>query len=654
MAVLFTLTLSARAMASTKATFTTVPVAVTQTSAPQINHAAANNVLLRIGHDSLNLDIEPDAGSLPLTFQWNLNNKPYGKPSPSNALNLYPITPAMAGTWTCTVSNPIPSKATSPGLLVTMAGITGFPDNSNVAVEGGTITPTVTLTPANANATYLWHTENNASGLPGGIGIVSGQGTHKLTISNVNANTQDEVYHCDVTIGSTTVFLEAGRPHIALKPTIEQVSPLTLVIGQAVSAGLQINDAASATITGLPAGLKYSLANGEITGKPTVATPLDDPAAIIVIAKGPGGTSTYAFPLTVKPLPAGLVGSWAGILDRGGDPNALGGKVTLTVAPTGAVTGTVINGTTTVVFNTALTTYLNSTVAQLNLPSSTPAKVVNLILGTDTLGGTVGSSAASGMRNVWNTFNPVAAAGAFNCKFSPDADGLADPAFPHGHSVATLTVTTLGAVTAAFHLADNTVVTGTTVMGGDGSLPLYVPLYSNGGSVLGTPKITDKTVGDSLSWNKVLTTAAVPYKAGFGARDMACTGARYVKPNASLNQYYLGLAGGTGNAHITFSDGVLGPVTPMSTAVTVTLAGGAVESNADLTITLVLASGATSGNFICHGTDTALNKAVARTAPYYSLAIPGTGKAYGYFLSPVFTPSTSLTPSLSGIVEFGP
>lgn len=640
------------AVYSDDVTFTTTAgVAVTQTSGPLQNHQPVSNVILRAGRDAINLSIEPDAGSFPFTFQWNLNGKPYGKALPSSYLNLYPVTPAMAGIWTCTVSNPVPSKATSPGVMVAVASITGFPDNSNVAVEGGTITPTVTLAPANAAATYLWHTESNAGGLPSGIGNVNGQGTNKLTISNVNANTQDEVFVCDVTVGSATRTLEAGRPHIALKPVIEHVMPVTLVVGQDVSVGLQINEATSATVSGLPAGLKYSLINGVLTGRPTAATPLDDPAAVVIIAKGPGGTSTYAFPITVKPLPPGLVGSWAGILDRGGDPTALGGKVTLTVAPTGMVTGTVVNGAVTVALNTSLTTYPGSSMAQLDVPNTTPAKVVNLNLGSDTLSGTVGSSNVSGMRNVWNTVNPVMTAGVFNCKFSPDPAGLADTTFPHGHSVAALTLTNLGAVTAAFHLADNTVVTGSTLMGADGSLPLYVPLYSNGGSVLGTPKITDRTVIENLSWNKNTTTAAVPYKAGFGARNLACTGGRYVKPNVSLNQYYLGLLAGTGNAQIAFNDGVL--TSGNTTPVTVTLAGSAVETNADLTLTLATASGAISGSLICRGTDTATSKAVARTAPHYSLAIPGTGKAYGYFLSPVFTPSTSPTPSLSGIVEFG-
>ena len=638
-------------------TFTTTsPVAVIQTSAPTVSQT-----LVEAGpYSGINFNISPDAGSFPFTYQWKKNGVNFGTATPYGYLNINSVTTSHGGTWTCIVSNPMPSSATSPGVLVTVATITKFPSSANAAIEGGTISASVTLTPANAAATYHWYTSSNASLT--GIGTVSGQGTSKLTIAGVNANTEDE-YQCDVTIGAKTLTLSTGLARIGLKPVISPISAQSFLVGEdtgGINVNVNSNIAVTTTVAGLPAGLKYSTSDQSITGAPAAATPIDEPAAVVITAKNANGTSTFAFPFTVNPLPSGLVGAWSGTLDRNGDAKQLGGKVTLNVTATGSVTGSVTLGTITYPVNTALATTTGSTSAALNATlrsGSNPTLSLALTLDTDVLSGDAGGAGASGRRNPWNPANPVPITGSFNCEFTPGTSQLSDVTYPHGYSTGSLALTGLGAVSASLRMADGTAVTASSTMGGNGDVPLFATLYSGNGSVLGTPNINGRDVTGTLSWNKQSTTAQVAYKAGFASHDLTCTGKRYVQPNPGLSQYYIGLAAGTNNAKLSVSDG--GISAPFSQLFNVALNGAATISTdkalnpSAVTVTLDTATGAINGTFVLTLYVDPLNSKnnVYSTATYYGLAVPGLNEALGAFTYTVRNPATAANPILSGIVD---
>ena len=649
-------------------TFTTI--AATPVDTPT---APSGPALVEAGN-SLTLSLYSATGSDPFTYQWKKNGANVGAASRSSSYHVSPVKASDGGTWTCKVSNPSTFDET-PGKLVTIVTTTKVP--TATIAEGGTFSASVSLSPANPAATYLWHEAGKGS-LPSGIGTVTGSTSNKLTVSGLTGNAAAS-YECDITIDSTTLTVDAGNARIGLKPVVDPIADQMLRVGTVVNIPVVVQNAfSSVSVTGLPAGIKYDAAHQLITGVPLAPTPPADPIAVVVVATNVYGKSApLAFPMYVDPLDAGVLGTFNGTIERDADTKALGGKVTLSVTSNGKVTGSIALGAAVYPINSTVTSSATSTKVDITLPTlkSGSNPVLNVILNLDqglltgTVQGDAGTANASGAINPWNTFNPMLYAGNLNCSFKPGSAQLADAGFPHGYSFGTVNLSSLGVVSFSGRTADGTVVTASSALGKDNKIPLFAALYSGNGSILGQLQYLNVNYGvlsGNLSWQKNAAAGGRLYNSGFTAHDLACSGSLWVKPNATLGRVFLNLTPGTNNAKITFSDATLTTSVlytfTVSSLSTVSLPSSIALNPNSVTLTLNAATGQINGTFKVTDTNPIAAGTVTRIGTYYGLAMPGpTDKAFGFFtiadLPAAGPPATNTditkNPMRSGIVEMG-
>jgi uncharacterized repeat protein (TIGR03803 family) len=103
---------------------------------------------------------------------------------------------------------------------------------------------------------------------------------------------------------------------------------------------------------------------------------------------------------------------------------------------------------------------------------------------------------------------------------------------PQGYGYATLSIDKAGMVHLSGSLADNSKISRSVPLSGDGRLPLYVPLYSGGGSLVSWLTFQDSPRDDLsglLSWIKPAQVNAALYPNGFAITTMV-SGSRYRPP----------------------------------------------------------------------------------------------------------------------------
>jgi hypothetical protein len=656
-------------------TFTTIaPTAVDID--PEIT---GNN--LAIAGSSVRLNVTVNAGSGPLTYKWKRNGvlltnstgshqaPNYISGSNSDRLYIDNVTAAFASTFTCEVSNPdSPSQTTNP---ITVKIITLTPSDNITKKEGETLKFTVSITPPDPSATYAWE----AIRVPAmtGYGDVSGATTSTLTIAN-STILADDSYRCKVTIGATTVNTDTVNVELLPKPVIDPISDQTAYIGQAMTIYVNISEnPTSVKVTGLPPGLSWNPTDYSIRGMPSRMTGLDEPEVIVINASNAAGAAkTVAFRLQVLPLDPDMVGAFNGLIGRGVDSKQVGGQISLNVTATGDYTGTMKLGVGTYNLKGRVVTASGGTSTEITLTNfktgTLPAINANITIADDgTFSGSVntttgGDSINNGQRNPWSTFNPFPTAGLFNCQLTPGAPENADPAFPHGHSYAALTVAQAGTVSWAGRCADDSVISGSTTISVDGNVPLFCALYKGNGSIHGLPQIVAKSVSGSCSWNSTGSTSRA-YRTGFSTHTLSVLGYRYVKPLAGLGEIILGLTDKASNARLSFSDGGLGSTISQVFRITslnaIQMPTGAVLNPNTVSMTMDLTKGSITGKFsVKDPNPLKTSQILTRTATYYALIIPGTGEARGYFTlaklpsagPPASNTSITTSDMLSGIV----
>ncbi len=655
---------------STDYTITTAPAAVAAPFAPTVN----SKLLVVGGATTLNVDA---TGVRPFTSHWKHNGVPIAGADYTGtgvSLSLNPIALTDAGAWRASVSNTVSSVLTTvetPDVNLVVADITKFP-TTTAATEGGTITATVSLSPAGTNATYNWKLSTGP--LTSAVGTISGQGTKTLTITGVTA-AADATYQCDVTVGSDTVTLDTGRAILALKPAITvSPSPVIATVGQALFVNVTVNPngptPATTTVKGLPPGLNYSSANASITGTTYSPTALDEPIAITVESTNANGKSTLVFPLTVRTLDSSLAGQYDGIIPRAADPAGIGGRITLKATTLGVATGSLTLGTVVYPINAKLTSQAPS-FAQLMIPAlasgKNPTVNVNLTFSLSALSGTINGQTTSCNRSTWSTTNPVPVPGVFNCYFTPGTTELASPTYPHGHSIGSVTISSVGAVTISGRMADGTPFTAASTLSDvSGIVPVFASLYTGKGSVLGTLSVNGpaRNVSNYLSWLKLPSAGGRAYASGFAAHDITCTGNRYVKPNGALGQNFLGLAPGPNNAHIKFTDSTLSAAVNQVFSVyalsVVVLPTSPNNPNA-LTLKRNIDTGMINGTFKVIDPNPVATGPVTRTGTYYGIApqgyATGSAQAFGFFTLPNLpvagATNLATNPITSGIAVMG-
>ena len=154
--------------------------------------------------------------------------------------------------------------------------------------------------------------------------------------------------------------------------------------------------------------------------------------------------------------------------------------------------------------------------------------------GSDTVSGTVtdGSWTADlgGDRAVYSKTNPCTQAG----KYTFVLPGLPGDSFvPGGASYGTVSIDSNGVVTLKGYLSDKTGASQKGQISKNGEWPLYVPLYSNKGSLLSWIAFTNRSGDDFnglLNWAKPANPKNKLYPLGFTTNTVELLGSRYSAP----------------------------------------------------------------------------------------------------------------------------
>lgn len=231
---------------------------------------------------------------------------------------------------------------------------------------------------------------------------------------------------------------------------------------------------------------------------------------------------------------------------------------------------------------------------------------------------------------------------------------------PEGTGWMKYKISKAGACSGSGRLADGTPVTLASVVWPDGSLPLFVSLYTKAGSVLGTVDCATTPLQGSLRWRKKPATppAGRNYANGIGPLDLAVTGGRYTAPRAG--QYLLGLTSTqAGGLTLTATGG--GLTLPQTFAFTlsrihVATFGISTKSSAPK-LTFSAATGAVTGSFVVTDTQVVDGKTVTlrRTATVSGVLLSPAGmvpaRILGHFLLPGLLPTPTTSPILSGAMQ---
>lgn len=424
-------------------------------------------------------------------------------------------------------------------------------------------------------------------------GRISGadKATLNITVSNALADTG--IYTCAVTAYGTTVT--SGPISLYVEGAKPVVTPFSLSSGRVLrpySASVSASaHPMSFSITGLPPGLTYDAASGNIQGAPTAPGTF----TVKVTATNPVGTSlVVSAPLVIDPLP--VQGTYSGLVYGssvwgGMNPSTLG-TFSMTVAANGSYTGKAVVG----VYNGALYTlpfsgaFTEDTVTDddfvsTSLPIAVPAVFENgpytvdlhLPPGSVTLEASLNSSADDHFtitphKNYWSASRLATDyAGYYTASLSVGAPGTSLNDID-GTGYTSISVTNLGTFTMGCKLPDNTALTLSGFIDelGEGFVFQWLNAYkgSFGGEVdftLGTdPLHIDNAVSGDLQWtrppgvSRTGQTLDNAYFAGLYDETVILAGGRYLAPNISGHgPYMLDASAGPDNITTTISDGAL-------------------------------------------------------------------------------------------------
>lgn len=345
-------------------------------------------------------------------------------------------------------------------------------------------------------------------------------------------------------------------------PVVIVDGPLAGKTGDAITSyQIQTNRQTGITsyvVSGLPLGLTCNATTGLISGTPRAG-------GIFLAklqAKNKIGTSAAAnLQVEIDNPFASVTGVFNGFVDPA-PPASLGGKIQITLAQGGGFTGTLVLGAKSIPLQGAFDGSGNATVSFAGPPPLT------LALNLATTGGAVGSvtgtlgdgsgasTPVSAWRTVWSTTNkPTDFSGAVSAQYVAALDIPVvvppDPLVPQGNGWLTAKIASTGLVSLSGKLADGTICTASVTIWPDGTIPVFLPLYSSKGVLAGDLKIVtagdhataNNTVSGTLTWIRPDVTATKPterlYKKGFDV-DLTATGAAYVPPATGFRVLGLG------------------------------------------------------------------------------------------------------------------
>ncbi len=544
----------------------------------------------------------------------------------------------------------------------------------------------------------------------------SGRGNTVVNIT-VQPNTATAARTGVIKIGGVShTITQAG----VLKPTLGPLagSSFNAIVGGAFELVIPtVNAPVTYTVTGMPPGLTLSNTTGMITGRPTMTGTAPTTYNVTVRASNASGptaadtagkaAATVSFTINVIPLPAGVVGTFHGLIERSSTVNVgtipnLGARWEMTVTPLGAVSGKIVEGVT----SRSFTSKLEVTADTANTPTISAAITgtalsldLKLNALTDSLSSGVGenvlrnagntqSSIVTGWGNAWSTTAPIKRATQFRGPYSfaiinPATITTTNTAAPDGFGFGSFIVSeTNGALRITGDLPDGSKILCDTFIGQNGEVLLYAPLHGNKGSIHGQLTVTpvnaptDNTVVGPITWLKptlLATDKDKAYQSGFGPLMLDAKGSTYLPPAKGLRVLGLPAPAVTPttatNAKLAFTLGGLDLATPNSlafnqlirvsnpsaagltnTATVVPFNATTLTNPNKVAITTFTApTGAFAGNFTLPGTP-------ARVGPFTGqivriIGVNITTQGYGYFLLPTGVPNVITSPKYSGRVE---
>ncbi|HRJ07996.1 MAG TPA: choice-of-anchor D domain-containing protein [Prosthecobacter sp.] len=525
-----------------------------------------------------------------LTYQWLKDGIPFGSATPS--LTIPNVLATSKGTYSCRVSNSAGVTFSSVAHLAVMASSPApFPvqaneDTTNI-LSMASVSP-----PAQTKILYHWQKDGADLSDGGTAPVISGAFTRSLRLTGVKPASSG-TYTCKVTlissngggnltrVGRTIVLTVGAKPVIAAGGPFEwgAATPVSDVITVTQNPG-------GIRYSGHPTGVRLSITGaGQLTfqGKPTRI----GSGTITVTASNAAGTSLpQTFNYTVAALPANVVGTFDGLVDRSSlfGLHNLGGKISVTVGSNGSWSAALLLGpkvysltASPATSNTrfsggifsgrAVVNRSSEGLPSLNLDIEIDASTGNL---TGTLTDAALTSPQPGEVALEAFKGSVLPQFSYTAALEVSSALAGNPSVPQGNGFFTAKAGSNSTLTMAFKLADSTVKTYAGPVVAGARIPVFFSLYGNvpssAGSVHGWITRTADTVpqvnggrpllNGALTWLKhpqPSSSTTRSYKEGFPLHTLTVLGGQYAPPPAG--SVVLGLQAKTSNARFAFAEG---------------------------------------------------------------------------------------------------
>ncbi len=350
-----------------------------------------------------------------------------------------------------------------------------------------------------------------------------------------------------------------------------------------------------------------------------------------------GNTSLPLLVTLVNPMPTVLTGRWDSLLVPEA-VNGLRGAMKFTFAVNGSFTGTLVqeggsfgfSGTLlpdeTLSFTIKRGTLFSALTFAGAIGSFSPAgeAAASLTGSLSSMGNTVATFTAA--RSPWSATKlaSIALAGRFHVKIAPAAA-------PIGDSYAVVTTARTGTASAAFAMADGSVITWSGVMGANGQLPAFGLLYGGKGSVSspmtvnGASRIINAT---TAIWVRPPSFTDKQFPAGFQYGGLVTSGVAYTAPLPATVRV-MSLLDASPNATASWSGDGVNPALSLGFTVKVSNLLSVPTTTDALHLGLTASTGLWTGSFKIPGT------AVLSTC---KMLIVG-NEAYGHWTAPAPTGS---------------